>query len=241
MMKRILNKKSKYVYCSWTLRTSLLPNKSNTWTMCSLPLVSGSCGAVVHKCARFGFGCARCAQCAECRWPWRRFSASVLRSVRTFAECVGLCRRTRRASESVWRLGRVVRGSGKTAPERISAWGAKASPGAESGSFSVRREKWRLFRGRPGPSGGGFGDLAKSGAPAAILINAYSGDFCHPVLSNALAQEPLVYHSGTRELFSDIFGNTSKTDGTESDIFENFDFFHFFEILSIFVNFCEKR
>ena len=188
----------------------------------------GSCGAVVHKCARFGFGCARCAQCAECRWPWRRFSASVLRSVRTFAECVGLCRRTRRASESVWRLGRVVRGSGKTAPERISAWGAKASPGAESGSFSVRREKWRLFRGRPGPSGGGFGDLAKSGAPAAILINAYSGDFCHPVLSNALAQEPLVYHSGTRELFSDIFGNTSKTDGTFSDIFGNFDFFDFF-------------
>ena len=112
--------------------------------------------------------------------------------------------------------------------ERISAWGAKASPGAESGSFSVRREKWRLFRGRPGPSGGGFGDLAKSGAPAAILINAYSGDFCHPVLSNALAQEPLVYHSGTRELFSDIFGNTSKTDGTESDIFENFAFFSFF-------------
>ena len=113
----------------------------------------------------------------------------------------------------------------KTAPERISAWGAKASPGAESGSFSVRREKWRLFRGRPGPSGGGFGDLAKSGAPAAILINAYSGDFCHPVLSNALAQEPLVYHSGTRELFSDIFGNTSKTDGTESDIFTIFVFF----------------
>ena len=211
--------------------------------MCSLPM----CWELwrgVHKCARLcfgvhslctcvGFGCARCARCAECRWPWRRFSASVLRSVRTFAECVGLCRRTRRASESVWRLGRVVRGSGKTAPERISAWGAKASPGAESGSFSVRREKWRLFRGRPGPSGGGFGDLAKSGAPAAILINAYSGDFCHPVLSNALAQEPLVYHSGTRELFSDIFGNTSKTDGTESDIFGNFDFF---EILSFFSN-----
>ena len=53
-------------------------------------------------------------------------------------------------------------------------------------------------------------DLAKSGAPAAILINAYSGDFCHPVLSNALAQEPLVYHSGTRELFSDIFGTFSE-------------------------------
>ena len=236
MMKRILNKKSKYVYCSWTLRTSLLPNKSNTWTMCSLPLVSGSCGAVVHKCARFGFGCARCARCAECRWPWRRFSASVLRSVRTFAECVGLCRRTRRASESVWRLGRVVRASGKTAPERISAWGAKASPGAESGSFSVRREKWRLFRGRPGPSGGGFGDLAKSGAPAAILINAYSGDFCHPVLSNALAQEPLVYHSGTRELF---FGHFREHVKNRRNRIGHFREFRLFSLFWDFVDFCE--
>ena len=94
--------------------------------------------------------------------------------------------------------------------------------GGKSGDFSG---------GRPGPSGGGFGDLAKSGAPAAILINAYSGDFCHPVLSNALAQEPLVYHSGTRELFSDIFGNTSKTDGTEFDISS---FFVFFRNLTIF-------
>ena len=200
----------------------------------------GSCGAVctsVHGSVSVVHGVH---VCPECRWPWRRFSASVLRSVRTFAECVGLCRRTRRASESVWRLGRVVRGSGKTAPERISAWGAKASPGAESGSFSVRREKWRLFRGRPGPSGGGFGDLAKSGAPAAILINAYSGDFCHPVLSNALAQEPLVYHSGTRELFSDIFGNTSKTDGTFSDIFGNFDFFDILTILLKNRNSCAQ-
>ena len=213
------------------------PNKSNTWTMCSLPLVSG----VVARLCTSVHGCVSVVHgvhvCPECRWPWRRFSASVLRSVRTFAECVGLCRRTRRASESVWRLGRVVRASGKTAPERISAGGAKASPGAESGSFSVRREKWRLFRGRPGPSGGGFGDLAKSGAPAAILINAYSGDFCHPVLSNALAQEPLVYHSGTRELFSDIFGNTSKTDGTEFDIFGHFRNFRLFRD---FEQICKK-
>ena len=220
--------------------SSLLPTRA-THGRCVLCHLCRELWRGVHKCARLCFGCARCAQCAECPEPWRRFSASVLRSVRTFAECVGLCRRTRRASESVWRLGRVVRASGKTAPERISAWGAKASPGARSGSFSARREKWRLFRGRPGPSGGGFGDLAKSGAPAAILINAYSGDFCHPVLSNALAQEPLVYHSGTRELFSDIFGNTSKTDGTESDIFV---FFVFFDILTKFaqkVKFCSKH
>ena len=89
-----------------------------------------------------------------------------------------------------------------------------------------RRQIRELF-----PSGAVRGriwpDLAKSGAPAAILINAYSGDFCHPVLSNALAQEPLVYHSGTRELFSGHF----------RDIFGNFDFFAFF---SIFVKFDKK-
>ena len=89
-----------------------------------------------------------------------------------------------------------------------------------------RRQIRELF-----PSGAVRGriwpDLAKSGAPAAILINAYSGDFCHPVLSNALAQEPLVYHSGTRELF---FGHFR-------DIFGNFDFFAFF---SIFVKFDKK-
>ena len=72
-----------------------------------------------------------------------------------------------------------------------------------------RRQIRELF-----PSGAVRGriwpDLAKSGAPAAILINAYSGDFCHPVLSNALAQEPLVYHSGTRELFSGHFRTFSE-------------------------------
>ena len=103
--------------------------------------------------------------------PWRRFSASVLRSVRTFAECVGLCRRTRRASGIKFDgLGRVcARDQEKTAPERISAWGAKASPGARSGSFSARREKWRLFRGRPGPSGGGFGRIWPNLAPRRLF------------------------------------------------------------------------
>ena len=88
-----------------------------------------------------------------------------------------------------------------------------------------RRQIRELF-----PSGAVRGriwpDLAKSGAPAAILINAYSGDFCHPVLSNALGQEPLVYHSGTRELFRTFSGH-----------FRNFDFFAFF---SIFVKFDKK-
>ena len=110
----------------------------------------GSCGAVVHKCARFGFGCARCAQCAECPEPWRRFSASVLRSVRTFAECVGLCRRTRRASGTSRRIGDLCACQEKTAPERISAWGAKASPGAEIRELFRPEGKVATFPGAPG-------------------------------------------------------------------------------------------
>ena len=46
-----------------------------------------------------------------------------------------------------------------------------------------------------GPGGGG--KWPGKGGPAAILINAYSGDFCHPVLWDAVLAEPLVYHSGT--------------------------------------------
>ena len=199
--------------------------------MCSLPLVSGSCGAVVHKCARV--------------------SVSVVHGVHGVQNVVGpdggfqrvfceVCAHLQNVSDSVAELDaprnpfddsdELCADQEKQLRKGFQPGEQKRALAPRSGSFSVRREKWRLFRGRPGPSGGGFGDLAKSGAPAAILINAYSGDFCHPVLSNALAQEPLVYHSGTRELFSDIFGNTSKTDGTESD---NFDFFEIFEILTI--------
>ena len=45
--------------------------------------------------------------------------------------------------------------------------------------------------------GPGGGEWPGKGGPAAILINAYSGDFCHPVLWDAVLAEPLVYHSGT--------------------------------------------
>ena len=133
--------------------------------MCSLPM----CWELwrgVHKCARLcfgvhrlctcvGFGCARCAQCAECPEPWRRFSASVLRSVRTFAECVGLCRRTRRASGTSRRIGDLCACQEKTAPDRISARGAKAKPAPNPGAFSVR--------GRPGADLAGFGQIWRPG------------------------------------------------------------------------------
>ena len=91
----------------------------------------------------------------ECRWPWRRFSASVLRSVRTFAECVGLCRRTRRASGTSRRIGDLCACPEKTAPDRISARGAKAKPAPNPGAFSVR--------GRPGADLAGFGQIWRPG------------------------------------------------------------------------------
>ena len=46
----------------------------------------------------------------------------------------------------------------------------------------------------PGARGGG--KWPGKGGPAAILINAYSGDFCHPVLWDAVLAEPLVTTRG---------------------------------------------
>ena len=201
----------------------------------------GRC-VLCHLCRELWRGCAQvctvrfrlCTVCTVCRMSW----ALTAVFSECFAKCAHICRMCRTLSQNSTRLGirlttrtSCARDQEKQLRKGFQPGEQKRALAPRSGSFSVRREKWRLFRGRPGPSGGGFGDLAKSGAPAAILINAYSGDFCHPVLSNALAQEPLVYHSGTRELFSDIFGNTSKTDGTESDIFGNFDFFDILTIL----------
>ena len=187
----------------------------------------------VFRCAQFVHVCRfrLCTVCTVCRMS--------LALTAVFSECFcEVCAHLQNVSDSVAELDaprnpfddsdELCADQEKQLRKGFQPGEQKRALAPRSGSFSARREKWRLFRGRPGPSGGGFGDLAKSGAPAAILINAYSGDFCHPVLSNALAQEPLVYHSGTRELFSDIFGNTSKTDGTESDIFEKFRLFSLF-------------
>ena len=172
--------------------------------------VSGSCGEVctsVHVCVSVCTGCAR-------------VSVSVVHGVhsvqnvlspdggfqRVFCE---VCAHLQNVSDSVAELDaprEQVDGSEICARVRKKQLRTGFQPVEQKRN---RRQIRELF-----PSGAVRGriwpDLAKSGAPAAILINAYSGDFCHPVLSNALAQEPLVYHSGTRELFSDIFGTFSE-------------------------------
>ena len=186
------------------------PNKSNTWTMCSLPLVSGAvarCAQVctsVFRCAQFVHVCRfrLCTVCTVCRMS---LALTAVFS-ECFAKCAHICRMCRTLSQNSTRLG--IRLTTRTSCARIR----KNSSGKDF-SLGSKSEPWRQIR-ELFPSGAVRGriwpDLAKSGAPAAILINAYSGDFCHPVLSNALAQEPLVYHSGTRELFSDIFGTFSE-------------------------------
>ena len=209
------------------------PNKSNTWTMCSLPLVSGAVARCAQVCTSVFRVCTVCA----------RVSVSVVHGVhsvqnvlspdggfqRVFCE---VCAHLQNVSDSVAELDaprEQVDGSEICARVRKKQLRTGFQPVEQKRN---RRQIRELF-----PSGAVRGriwpDLAKSGAPAAILINAYSGDFCHPVLSNALAQEPLVYHSGTRELFSDIFG-------TFSEISTFSTFWRFWQKSEEFLCKCEK-
>ena len=209
------------------------PNKSNTWTMCSLPLVSELWRGCAQVCTSVFRVCTVCA----------RVSVSVVHGVhsvqnvlspdggfqRVFCE---VCAHLQNVSDSVAELDaprEQVDGSEICARVRKKQLRTGFQPVEQKRN---RRQIRELF-----PSGAVRGriwpDLAKSGAPAAILINAYSGDFCHPVLSNALAQEPLVYHSGTRELFSGHFR-------TFSEISTFSRFLRFLSNLTIFVKFCEN-
>ena len=230
------------------------PNKSNTWTMCSLPMCRGLWRGV-HKCARLCFGCAQfvhvcrfrlCTVCTVCRnvvGPDGGFQ-------RVFCE---VCAHLQNVSDSVAELDaprEQVDGSEICARVRKKQLRTGFQPVEQKRN---RRQIRELF-----PSGAVRGriwpDLAKSGAPAAILINAYSGDFCHPVLSNALAQEPLVYHSGTRELFSGHFRTFSEISTFSSFLQktlkfansvklrekENFMFAHILKTFSTNSQFCKN-
>ena len=161
-MARIKFSKYKYVYCSWTLRTSLLPNKSNTWTMCSLPLVSGSCGAVVHKCARLCFGCARCARVSGMSLALTAVFSEC------FAKCAHICRMCRTLSQNSTRLG--IRLTTRTSCARDQE--KQLRTGFQPG------EQKRALAPNPGafPSGGKSGDFSggargRPGADLAIWPN----------------------------------------------------------------------
>ena len=207
------------------------PKKRNTRDVFSANC-SGSCGAVCTVCARLCFGvhslCTVCFGCARCARVSGVSLALTAVFSECFAKCAHICRMCRTLSQNSTRLGNQVRRTRTS----LCAWSGKNSSGQDFSPWS-KSETWRQIR-ELFPSGAVRGriwpDLAKSGAPAAILINAYSGDFCHPVLSNALAQEPLVYHSGTRELFSDIFGTFSEIS----------TFSTFWQILLKFANFVKN-
>ena len=93
----------------------------------------GSCGAVVHKCARFGFGCARCAQCA------RMSLALTAVFSECFASCAHICRMCRTLSQNSTRLG--IRLTTRTSCARIR----KNSSGKDF-SLGSKSEPWRQIR-----------------------------------------------------------------------------------------------
>ena len=130
----------------------------------------GRC-VLCHLCRELWRGCAQvctvrfrlCTVCTVCRMSlspdggFQRVFCEVCAHLQNVSDSVAELDAPRESSltdsdESV----RVIRK--KTAPERISAWGAKASPGAESGSFF-----------RPGPSGGGFGRIWPNLAPRRLF------------------------------------------------------------------------
>ena len=93
----------------------------------------GSCGAVVHKCARFGFGCAQCAH--VCRMS---LALTAVFS-ECFAKCAHICRMCRTLSQNSTRLG--IRLTTRTSCARIR----KNSSGKDF-SLGSKSEPWRRIR-----------------------------------------------------------------------------------------------
>ena len=126
------------------------PNKSNTWTMCSLPLVSGVVARCAQVCTVVFRVCTVCTVCRNVVGPDGGFQ-------RVFCE---VCAHLQNVSDSVAELDaprnpfddsdEFVRGSGKTAPERISAWGSKSEPWRRIRELFRPEGKVATFPGAPG-------------------------------------------------------------------------------------------
>ena len=93
----------------------------------------GSCGAVVHKCARFGFGCARCARVSGMSLALTAVFSEC------FAKCAHICRMCRTLSQNSTRLG--IRLTTRTSCARIR----KNSSGKDF-SLGSKSEPWRRIR-----------------------------------------------------------------------------------------------
>ena len=110
----------------------------------------------VHKCARFGFGCARCAHvCRMSLSPdggFQRVFCEVCAHLQNVSDSVAELDAPREQVDGSEICARVRK---KTAPDRISARGAKAKPAPNPGAFSVR--------GRPGADLAGFGQIWRPG------------------------------------------------------------------------------
>ena len=142
------------------------PNKSNTWTMCSLPLVWGAvarCAQVctsVFRCAQFVHVCRfrLCTVCTVCRMS---LALTAVFS-ECFAKCAHICRMCRTLSQNSTRLG--IRLTTRTSCARIR----KNSSGKDF-SLGSKSEPWRQIR-ELFPSGAvrgadlaGFGQIWRPG------------------------------------------------------------------------------
>ena len=95
---------------------------------------------------------------------------------------------------------------GSARPLTIMKWLSRNFRGAYTIRISAEHENWSIARGAGGgkvvkigdfgpPEGGLKSATFATPPPAGILINAYSGNFCHPVLWDAVAKCKVVYHS----------------------------------------------
>ena len=144
------------------------PNKSNTWTMCSLPLVSGDVARCAQVCTSVFRVCTVCA----------RVSVSVVHGVHVCRNVVGpdggfqrvfceVCAHLQNVSDSVAELDaprEQVDGSEICARVRKNSSGQDFSPGSKSGTGA---KSGSFFR--PGPSGGGFGRIWPNLAPRRLF------------------------------------------------------------------------
>ena len=112
----------------------------------------------------------------------------------------------------------------------------------KSGNFAHRKSGnfWPFLR--RGKSAtfctGKTGENRQFWAPAGILINAYSGNFCHPRTSNAARGCPVVYHFCARDGNLVIFGqfSTILKFGQISSFLVNFGHVKFGHFWTVFVH-----
>ena len=146
---------SQLFFTKGCVRSPPPPNKSNTWTMCSLPLVSGAVARLctsVHGSVSVVHGVHSVQNVLSPDGGFQRVFCEVCAHLQNVSDSVAELDAPRNPFDDSDEL---CADQEKTAPDRISARGAKAKPAPNPGAFSVR--------GRPGADLAGFGQIWRPG------------------------------------------------------------------------------